>query len=366
MRGLAENDGYNALVMISRPAMARRGAGARHLALPASDSRALFAGLHVDDAAQACGAGGEDRRSVPRAVRSAAFVARQAAGGRCRRNREGARSGRGARRGPHRPPLRQRGAVGDPHQFLSAWRRRPARSSRSRSSTRAASSTACRGRQPLYEIFVYSPRVEGVHLRFGKVARGGIRWSDRRAGFPHRSAGAGEGTAGQECRDRAGRLEGRLVPKHLPVGGPREAIQAEGTAAYRIFISTLLEITDNLDLKAVLAAGERGAARRRRSLSRGRRRQGHGDVLRHRQRHFRGAQVLARRCLRLRRLGRLRPQGHGHHRARGVGSGEAAFPRDGRRHIQNAVHRGRRRRHVGRRVRQWHAARKDHQASRGL
>ena len=78
----------------------------------------------------------------------------------------------------------------------------------------------------------------------------------------------------------------------------------------------------------------------------------------------RGARLLARRCLRLRRLGRLRPQGHGHHRARRVGIGEAAFPRDGRRHLQNAVHRGRRRRHVGRRVRQRHAARDDDQARR--
>jgi glutamate dehydrogenase len=63
--------------------------------------------------------------------------------------------------------------------------------------------------KPLFEIFVFSPRMEGVHLRMGYVARGGIRWSDRRED-PHRSIGIDEGTAGQEYRHCAGRREGRL------------------------------------------------------------------------------------------------------------------------------------------------------------
>ena len=72
---------------------------------------------------------------------------------------------------------------------------------------------------------------------------------------------------------------------------------------------------------------------------------------------LRRPRLLARRRLRVRRLGRLRPQEDGHHRARRLGIGQAPLPRDRRRHRQDAVHRGRRRRHVGRRVRQRLAAR---------
>ncbi|MBX9844483.1 MAG: NAD-glutamate dehydrogenase, partial [Xanthobacteraceae bacterium] len=105
---------------------------------------------------------------------------------------------------------------------------------------------------PLYEIFVYSPRVEGVHLRFGKVARGGIRWSDRPQDFRTEVLGLVKAQQVKNAVIVPVGSKGGYVPKHLPVGGPREAIQAEGTAAYRIFVSTLLDITDNLDLKAVL------------------------------------------------------------------------------------------------------------------
>ena len=75
---------------------------------------------------------------------------------------------------------------------------------------------------------------------------------------------------------------------------------------------------------------------------------------------------LARRCFRERRLGRLRPQEDGHHRARRLGSGEAAFPRNGCRHHGHAFHRGRRRRHVRRCLRQRHAALAGDQARRRL
>jgi glutamate dehydrogenase len=80
--------------------------------------------------------------------------------------------------------------------------------------------------RPLYEIFVYSPRVEGVHMRFGKVARGGIRWSDRPRGFPHRGAGTDEGPDGEERRHRAGGLEGRLRRQEAP--GRRQPRPAPG------------------------------------------------------------------------------------------------------------------------------------------
>ena len=64
--------------------------------------------------------------------------------------------------------------------------------------------------RPMYEIWVYSPRTEGVHLRGGRVARGGIRWSDRARGLPHRDPRAHEGADGQERRHRPGGREGRL------------------------------------------------------------------------------------------------------------------------------------------------------------
>jgi len=104
--------------------------------------------------------------------------------------------------------------------------------------------------RPQFEIFICSPRLEAVHLRFGPVARGasGGRTAAR---LPHRGAGPCQGAAGQKRRDCAGRRERRLRAKRLPAGN-RDAIQAEAIAAYQIFMSTLLDLTDNLDLKGVL------------------------------------------------------------------------------------------------------------------
>ena len=100
--------------------------------------------------------------------------------------------------------------------------------------------------RPLYEIFVYSPRVEGVHLRFGKVARGGIRWSDRPQDFRTEILGLVKAQNVKNAVIIPVGAKGGFIPKRLPAGGAREAIQAEGTAAYRLFISTLLDITDNI------------------------------------------------------------------------------------------------------------------------
>jgi glutamate dehydrogenase len=100
--------------------------------------------------------------------------------------------------------------------------------------------------RPLYEIFVYSPRVEGVHLRFGKVARGGIRWSDRPQDFRTEILGLVKAQNVKNAVIVPVGAKGGFIPKRLPAGGTREAIQAEGTAAYKLFISTLLDITDNI------------------------------------------------------------------------------------------------------------------------
>jgi glutamate dehydrogenase len=99
---------------------------------------------------------------------------------------------------------------------------------------------------PLYEIFVYSPRVEGVHLRFGKVARGGIRWSDRPQDFRTEVLGLVKAQQVKNAVIVPVGAKGGFVPKLMPKGAPREVAQAEGVATYRLFISTLLDITDNI------------------------------------------------------------------------------------------------------------------------
>ena len=100
--------------------------------------------------------------------------------------------------------------------------------------------------RPLYEVFVYSPRVEAVHLRFGKVARGGIRWSDRPQDFRTEILGLVKAQNVKNAVIVPVGAKGGFVPNYLPAGGTREAIQAEGVATYKMFISTLLDITDNI------------------------------------------------------------------------------------------------------------------------
>jgi glutamate dehydrogenase len=105
---------------------------------------------------------------------------------------------------------------------------------------------------PLYEIFVYSPRFEAVHMRFGKVARGGIRWSDRPQDFRTEILGLVKAQQVKNAVIVPVGSKGGFVPKRMPVGGTREAIQAEGVATYKLFMQSLLDITDNLDLKGVV------------------------------------------------------------------------------------------------------------------
>ena len=104
--------------------------------------------------------------------------------------------------------------------------------------------------KPLYEIFVYSPRLEGVHLRFGKVARGGIRWSDRPQDFRTEVLGLVKAQQVKNAVIVPVGAKGGFVPKLLPrmvaTGAAREAVAAEGAATYELFVSTLLDITDNL------------------------------------------------------------------------------------------------------------------------
>ncbi|MFB8777422.1 NAD-glutamate dehydrogenase [Streptomyces broussonetiae] len=101
--------------------------------------------------------------------------------------------------------------------------------------------------RPAFEIWVYSPRVEGVHLRFGKVARGGLRWSDRREDFRTEILGLVKAQMVKNTVIVPVGAKGGFVAKHLPDPAvDRDAWLAEGVAAYKTFISALLDITDNM------------------------------------------------------------------------------------------------------------------------
>jgi glutamate dehydrogenase len=99
--------------------------------------------------------------------------------------------------------------------------------------------------RPLYEVFVYSPRLEAVHLRFGKVARGGIRWSDRPQDFRTEVLGLVKAQQVKNAVIVPVGAKGGFVPKHLPAGN-REAVQAEGIATYKAFMGALLDVTDTI------------------------------------------------------------------------------------------------------------------------
>ena len=99
---------------------------------------------------------------------------------------------------------------------------------------------------PMFEIFVYSPRVEGVHLRFGKVARGGLRWSDRREDFRTEVLGLVKAQQVKNTVIVPSGAKGGFVCKQMPKNADRSTMQAEGIACYQLFIRGLLDITDNI------------------------------------------------------------------------------------------------------------------------
>ena len=101
--------------------------------------------------------------------------------------------------------------------------------------------------RPKFEIFVYSPRLEAVHLRFGRVARGGLRWSDRLEDFRTEVLGL---VKAQEVKNAVivpSGAKGGFVCKRLPDPADREAYQAEVLACYKTFIAGMLDVTDNIE-----------------------------------------------------------------------------------------------------------------------
>ncbi len=101
--------------------------------------------------------------------------------------------------------------------------------------------------KPFREIFVWSPQVEGVHLRFGPVARGGLRWSDRRDDFRTEVLGLVKAQQVKNAVIVPNGSKGGFYPKQLPRNASRDAIQAEAVSAYKTYLRGLLDITDNLD-----------------------------------------------------------------------------------------------------------------------
>jgi glutamate dehydrogenase len=99
---------------------------------------------------------------------------------------------------------------------------------------------------PWREIWVYSPRVEGIHLRGGPIARGGLRWSDRRDDFRTEILGLMKAQVVKNAVIVPTGAKGGFYPKQLPAPSDRDAWLAEGTESYRIFIRALLSVTDNI------------------------------------------------------------------------------------------------------------------------
>ncbi|MEJ6594666.1 NAD-glutamate dehydrogenase domain-containing protein [Parasphingorhabdus sp.] len=99
---------------------------------------------------------------------------------------------------------------------------------------------------PWREIFVYSPRVEGIHLRAGPVARGGLRWSDRRDDFRTEILGLMKAQRVKNAVIVPTGAKGGFFAKQPPSGDDRDAFLSEGIEAYKIFISALLSVTDNI------------------------------------------------------------------------------------------------------------------------
>ena len=172
------------------------------------------------------------------------------------------------------------------------------------------------------------PRVEGVHLRFGAVARGGLRWSDRREDFRTEVLGLVKAQAVKNAVIVPVGAKGGFVVKQLP--DPASTARPGWPRAIALLPHVhlaLLDITDNLvdgerraaadvvrhdgDDPYLVVAADKGTAT-------------FSDIANERRGRLR---LLARRRLRLRRVGGLRPQGDGHHRPRRVGVGEAALPR---------------------------------------
>ena len=178
--------------------------------------------------------------------------------------------------------------------------------------------------KPMFEIFVYSTRFEGVHLRGGKVARGGLRWSDRPEDFRTEVLGLVKAQMVKNTVIVPVGSKGGFVLKRAAARPIATPYMKEGVACYQDYLRGLLDLTDNRvgdkivppprvkrhdpDDPYLVVAADKGTA----TFS------DYANGI------SSGVRLLARRRFRVGRLGRLRPQGDGHHRARRVGSRSSA------------------------------------------
>jgi len=110
--------------------------------------------------------------------------------------------------------------------------------------------------RPMFEVFVYSPRTEGVHLRGGRVARGGIRWSDRPEDFRTEVLGLMKAQMVKNAVIVPVGAKGGFVVKRPPAGGDREQMMEEVKACYRTLIRGMLDLTDDLKGGEVVAPAD--------------------------------------------------------------------------------------------------------------
>ena len=299
---------------------------ARDRQVPPPGGQHVQPGVHGGRARRAPGPRARPRRALHASARPGAARRRGRAG--ARRSSAGStaidRRGREPRRGPD--PARLPHASSAPCCGRTTSRRTTTggRSRTSRSSSTRRWIPDLPEPRPMFEVFVYSPRVEAVHLRGGKVARGGIRWSDRREDFRTEVLGLMKAQTVKNAVIVPGRREGRLR-RQAAAGRRRPRGAARGGRR------VLPDLHPRPARRHRHARGRRGRAaaasrapRRRRPVPRRRGRQGHGDVLRHRQRDLERVRLLARRRVRLGRLGGLRPQGDGDHGPRRLGVGASA------------------------------------------
>ena len=207
------------------------------------------------------------------------------------------RPGQVARRGPD--PARALGLV----ERDRAHERLPSRPRGTcRSSSRSAEVPDMPKPAPLFEIFVYSPEMEGIHLRGGRVARGGIRWSDRKEDYRTEILGLMKAQMVKNAVIVPVGSKGGFVLKRA--AGRQRGAEGRGRRAVLDADARPARPDRQPRRRGGRASARRAGARRRRSVPRRGRRQGHGDVLGHRERDRGRVRLLARRRLRLGRLAR--------------------------------------------------------------
>ena len=320
------------------------------------------------------------RRRLPRTPASPATSSRSSRRASIRRSREGdAHAAEHLRaieaalepvdepvRGSRAAPVPRADPRHDAHEFLAPRRRRHAGARFVSFKFDPSKVPGLPEPRPMFEIFVYSPRFEGVHLRGGKVARGGLRWSDRPEDFRTEVLGLVKAQMVKNIVIVPVGSKGGFVLKRAPASADRDAYMKEGVACYQDYLRALLDLTDNRvgdrivpppqvrrhdpDDPYLVVAADKGTAT-------------FSDY----------ANAISREYGFW--LGDAFASGGSagyDHKAMGItarGAWESVkrhFREIGHRHADDGLHGRRHRRHVGRRVRQRHAAVAAHPAGRGV